>query len=170
MDSLHYQKPGVVVHTLVVDSRNHASGSPFKFTVDLAATGVGRYEHVLAVELKSLLFPKIANEPYVVMHVDEFERTVASTDAGTHGAFAVVPFDRSAVATGDLCMIKAGDHYPKVKWFKPALSSLGRFTVRFARHGGQTVSAGDVGNVSTVMFVLQVTTADPQAGVGVRRA
>lgn len=153
------------VHYLLIDNRDreNSSDSPYSFVINLDNVGRGRYENVLSVQLKTLVFPKILNETYVIVDIPEFSDNIHSSDNGAHRSFAVAFFDGvdapvdPPLAPGDRKPIKANDCHPQIKVFNPVLTSLSRLRVNFRKHGGALVTPADVGNVEDVNFLLEIT-------------
>jgi hypothetical protein len=173
----------VTKHTLFVDNRdrlalNEAQGgpatntAPYAFTISLDSLGRGRYENISSCELKELVFPKIANETYVVVDIEEFRDTYDSlntTDGANDPVFAIVYFDGVEGCTAD-CGMKTGDRKPSDDIvggnivFKPTLQTIRKLTCNFRKHGGSVVTMADVGNVENVSFVLEIKTVNKNVG------
>jgi hypothetical protein len=170
-----------VTNYLLVDNRDRDRGqddkgdftsntAPYSFTINLDETGRGRYEQVLSARLKTLVFPKILNETYVVIDIAEFSDALDSTDNGSHRCFSVAFFDGvdnqldPPMQPGDRKPIKSSDCHPQVKVFNPPLSTLSRLRVNFRKHGGQLVTKADVANVEGVSMLLEVTTLNRNLG------
>ena len=146
-----------VLHRLLVDSRDaQPGGTPFDFVVLLdGPLGAPRYSNVVSVELKALNFPKIEGEQYVIMEIAQLNQDQLSiSDAGLNNMFAVAFFETPL--TGDVKPLKGRDYYDKVLEVAPPIE-LERLNVKFRKHGGQTVQASDVANVSSVSFLLEIT-------------
>lgn len=157
-------------HILFVDNRDRPGApgsSPFSFTMPLTET----YENVVSVELRSLVFPKVADEMYVVVDIHELDGVMDSTDNANHRKFAVAFFDgidatdpSKRMRPGDRKAIKGVDFYQKVKLFNPPMAKLARLTVDFRTYGGRSVTAADTGDVVDASFILEITTANKNVG------
>lgn len=170
-------------HTLFVDNRNRlalnesqggpsTNTAPYAFTITLDALGRGRYENIASCELKELVFPKIANEMYVVVDIEEFRDTydsVNTTDGPNDPVFAIVYFDGFEGCSAG-CGMQMGDTKPSDDIvgghvvFKPTLQTIRKLTCNFRKHGGSLVTMADVGNVENVSFVLEIKTANKNVG------
>jgi len=157
-------------HILFVDNRDRPGApdsSPFSFTMPLTET----YENVISCELRSLVFPKVADEMYVVIDIREFDGVMDSTDNPNHRKFAVAFFDgidavdpSRCARPGDRKAIKGVDFYQKVKLFNPPMAKLSRLSIDFRTHGGQLVSPADTANVVDVSFILEIVTGNKNVG------
>lgn len=173
-------------HVLFVDNRDRnrafddkggyaTNTAPYCFTVNMEDIARGRFENVVSVEMKSLVFPKIADEPYVVVDIEEFRTgidTVNATDPRNDDVFAVAYFDgvtapsgaSGGMPAGDLKAIRGVDFYKKIVTFNPPLATLHKMNVNFKKYGGQKVTKADVANVEHVSFILEVVTANKNVG------
>jgi hypothetical protein len=158
--------PGIMRHRLFVDSGDCVANlSTFEFTVYLSdpfretSIGVARFERVKSVELKALAFPKIINEDYVIMDIQELndERLHSSNDAANR-AFAVMYFDANTLQPGEIKPMKGYDFYQKDISFNPIIPSLSKLTVKFLDKSGTIVSKVNTGNVNQCSFMLEITT------------
>lgn len=159
--------PRTVRHRLFIDNRDctDINTSPFSFKVYLSdpfrenSIGVARFERVASVELKALAFPKIANEHFVVMNVDELndDRLYSSNNAANR-SFAVAYFDADNMTSGVIKPIKGFDFYQKDLTFNPPLSTLSALTVSFKKADGTVVTGADTGNVKHCSFMLEIVT------------
>lgn len=141
-------------HTFFVDSRDvRDKDTDFSYTIDIPTP----YKNVLKIELKGLSFPKILDENYVIVDIDECRDRVESVDGGSADrSFAVCYFDK--IATGEVRPMRGADFDEKVYVFNPPLSKLGRINVRFKKHGGRVVTSSDVGNVLNHSLLFEITT------------
>jgi hypothetical protein len=148
--------------------------APYAFTVNMEDISRGRYENVVSCELKSLIFPKIDEESYVVVDIEEFQDAhdvVNSTNTNMDHVFAIANFDgvdatnpASGMQPGDRKPIRGIDFYKKIVNFNPPLASLHKLTCKFRKYGGNVVTKADVGNVENVSFILEVVTANKNVG------
>lgn len=162
--------PRLSVRRLFVDNRNRhigSSKSEFDFQIfmgnDERSVGIGGYENVVSVELKAISFPKVVNERYVIMRIDELKDSqLDSTCQAALGAFAIVYFDSDTLATGLVKPLKGVDFYQKQILFKPALDKLFRLSVRFMTSDGQVVTPSMTNNEKHISFMLEITTRPPR--------
>ena len=154
-------KAEVVVTRLLLDTRDFtANTGEFSGTFDLAASGNGRFENVIACELKGLAFPKISGERYVVVDAPVLnDNHLSSTNTSSDRAFAVCYFDGDALTPGIVKPMKGSDFYQKTIRFRPALNKLERIDVSFKKWDGNVVTASDVGGSANVQcsMLLEVT-------------
>lgn len=143
----------------------YPGGSPFQLTVylDDPFKGIGGTElhRVETIELKSLAFPKIANETYVIMDIEQLrdDRLISTNTTVVHG-FAVMYFDASTLPTGDIKPMKGMDFWQRDIVFRPIVPKLTTLSVTFKKPDGNIVSAADTGNVRECSFMLEITTLD----------
>ena len=156
-----------VVRRLFIDNRDRYDAthtSPFDFKIYLGndpdrSVGISGYENVVSVELKAVSFPKIANERYVIMSVDELnDNMLEATNSGTHNAFAIIYFDSDVLATGAVRPFKGSDFYQKQLLFRPPLAKLNTLSFKFLKHPGNVVTTSDTNNETHVSVVLEITT------------
>jgi len=156
-----------VVRRLFIDNRDRydaANTSPFDFKIYLGndpnrSVGISGYENVVSIELKAVTFPKIANERYVIMSIDELnDNVLEATNSGTHNAFAIVYFDSDLLAPGTVKPFKGSDFYLKQLLFRPPLAKLNTLSFKFLKHPGALVTTSDTNNETHVSVVLEITT------------
>tara|TARA_B100001996_G_C18667215_1_gene595319 strand:- start:1137 stop:1661 length:525 start_codon:yes stop_codon:yes gene_type:complete len=150
---------------LFIDARDYltASNTDLSFVVNLQDIGMPDYEEVEEVELKSIMFPKIAGEEYYILDIPEFTGRVHSTDNGSHDKFAVVYYDSSQTSAGDVKPMKGQDFDKKVHVFNPIKKRLSRFTVTFRKYGGDIITNTDIGSGDnykkiSMMFEFKIKT------------
>lgn len=161
------------VHRLFVDSRDrygYPAGSHYDFKVYLGndperSAGISGYENVTSVELKALAFPKVNNESYVILSVDELnDNMLESTCPAAHNAFAVVYFDSSAMSASQVKPQKGTDFYQKQLAFNPPLAKLNSLSIKFLKHDGNVVVAADTAGTETgVSLMFEITTKTNRA-------
>lgn len=155
------------VRRLFVDSRDrygYPAGSAYNFKVYLGndperSVGISGYENVTSVELKAVAFPKVANERYVIVSIDELnDDMLDATCSSAHNAFGIVYFDSDALAAGQVKPLKGVDFYQKQLLFRPPLAKLNSLSVKFLKHDGTAVGAADTGGAeANVSLVLEIT-------------
>ena len=156
-------KDYLVAKRLFIDNRDAdaTSISPFDFKVYLGSTGssgLSGYENVISVELKGVSFPKIANERYVIISIDELnDNLLDSTSQAAHNSFAIVYFDSDALAPGTVKPFKGSDFYMKQLLFKPPLAQLSKFTIKFLKHDGTVVTSSDTNGVTHASLLFEIT-------------
>lgn len=155
-------------HRFFIDNRDvtNVASSPFKFTVYLAdpfkdtSIGTVPLKRVETVELKALAFPKIANEAYVIMDVDELrDEHLVSTNDAANGSF-VMYFDSATMTTGTTKPMKGLDFWQRDVVFKPVIPTLSTLHVTFKKADGNVVSVADTANANVCSFMLEITTQD----------
>lgn len=159
-------QPTLLRHRLFVDSRDCVQTlTTFNFTVYLSdpfretSIGVARFERVKSVELKALAFPKIAENEYVIMDIEELnDERLHSSNPTANRSFAVMYFDADNLLTGAIKPMKGYDFYQKDISFNPIIPSLTKLTVSFKKPDGTVVATTDTGGVSHCSFMLEITT------------
>lgn len=155
-----------VVRRLFVDNRDRydsANASPFDFKMYFGndperSVGIAGYENVTSVELKAVTFPKIANERYVVMSVEELnDNMLDASSSSAHNCYAIIYFDSDTLATGAIKPLKGADFYQKQLFFSPPLSKLNRLSIKFLKYDGNVVSTSDTANVTQVSLLFEIT-------------
>ena len=152
-------KAEVVVTRLLLDSRDLVTSIPGQFsgTFNLASSGHGRFENVIACELKALAFPKVSNERYVTINIPTItDETLAATNSVTDRSFAVCYFDSDALLPGAVKPLKGSDFYQKTIRFRPAINKLERIDISFLKYGGNVVTSADVGGVANVQYSMML--------------
>jgi hypothetical protein len=165
-----------VVRRLMIDARDRfdvANTSPFDFRIYLDnafrsnSTGVSSYENVTSVELKALAIPKVADEPYVIVNIDECNDSVLDSTSNTaNRAYAVAYFDSDTMTTGTIKPIKGQDFYYKRAVLNPPLPRLDRMSIRFLKHDGTVVTLSDTANSSHVSLLFEITSVGSRRAVG----
>lgn len=151
-------------HRLLIDNRDRPgfpTSDPFSFIINLQNCGLGGYEHVLSCELKSCAFPKIANEAYVIVEIDELaERDLLESTAPglSNKSMAIVYFDNSSNTPGFVKPARGRDFTEQTVLFVPPKRRLDRLTINFRTHSGAIVSPADTGGVTDVSMLLEIVT------------
>lgn len=154
------------VSRLFVDNRdrhNASSVSPFDFRVYFGndpgrSVGISGYENVVSVELKAVAMPKVANEPYIILSIDELNDSMLdSTSRTAHNAFAVLYFDSDFMATGSVKPLKGTDFYQKILAYNPPIAKLKSMHVRFLKYDGNVVTTSDTNGNANVSLMFEVT-------------
>lgn len=156
---------GIMRHRLFVDSRDCVSNlTSFSFTVYLSdpfretSIGVARFERVKGVELKALAFPKTTDD-YVIMDIAELnDERLHSSNQTANRSFAVMYFDSSTMAVGDVKAMKGYDFYQKDIQFNPIIPSITKLTVSFRKPNNSVITVANTGNVNHCSFMLELTT------------
>lgn len=141
-------------HIFFVDSRDVPNKfGDFSYAIEIPTP----YKNVKSIELKGMSFPKIADENYVILEIDECKDRVESVDGGSADrTFAVCYFDK--MATGEVRPTRGADFDRKFYTFNPPLNRLGRIHVKFKKHGGSVVAASDVNGVTNHTLLFEITT------------
>lgn len=162
------------IHRLFVDARDRydsANSSPFNFRVYLDNahrdnhTGVSAYENVTSIEMKGLAIPKISNEPYVIVDIDECNDNVLdATNNPANGAFAIAYYDADTLSVGSVKPIKGIDYYQKKITFNPPIPRLDRLSIKFKKHDGNVITTSDTANGDHVSILFEITTSRQRRG------
>lgn len=151
------RKKSKTTRRLLIDSRDAETYEPFRFTVYLNRDiAIQRYTDVSCVELKLASIPKVEDEQYVVLDIEELrDSNLDASNPTAHESFAVVYFDNSRLATGTY---KPMDKFFSQKtYFTPPIGSIDRLTVSVRKPDGNLVSTSETGNNEHVSFLLDVT-------------
>lgn len=162
-----------VTKRLFIDSRDrfgYPASAPFDFKVYFGndperSVGIAGYENVMAVELKAVALPKVANERYVVMSVAELnDNMLEASSSAINDTFAIIYFDSDALATGTVKPLKGVDFYQKVLQFKPPLAKLNSLSIKFLKHDGNVVTTADTNGETHVSLLFEVTSKVARSG------
>src|SRR5210317_843455 len=129
-----------VQRRLFIDSRDASVYAPFDFTVKLDDdVSRGRYKNVESIELKAVTIPKIANEDYCVIDIEEMEDSNIDSSVPTlNNGFAVAYFDNSTLAAGDVKVVD-------------------KMKVKIRKHDGSVVSPSDTANSNNVTLLFELS-------------
>lgn len=155
----------VTVKRLFIDNRDRDTnfGSPFDFKIVFGndpdrSVGIAGYRNIVSAELKAIAFPKVANERYVIVSIEELkDNMLDSSTSAAQDAFAIVYFDSDTLATGAVKPLKGVDFYQKSIVFKSPLAKLDSLTIKFLKHDGSVVTLADTNNVSHVSLLFEIT-------------
>ena len=162
--------PPQIVKTfrLFIDNRDRHEGTPFDFKVKFGSAtatqptisnSITPYENIQSMELRGVAFPKIANEPYVILSIEELnDDMLDATCPAAHRAYAIIYFDTDALAPGVIKPLKGVDFYQKLVKFKPPISRLNRLSIKFLKYDGSIVTTTDTNNVNSATLMFEVTT------------
>lgn len=141
-------------HIFFVDSRDVQNKyEDFSYAIEIPTP----YKNVKSIELKGMSFPKIADENYVILEIDECKDRVESVDGGSaNRTFAVCYFDK--LDTGEVRPTRGADFDRKFYTFNPPLNKLGRINIRFKKHGGNVVTTSDVNGFINHTLLFEITT------------
>ena len=140
---------------IMIDNRDFVSGNPFAFTVNFDDIH-GRYMDVRSAELKAISFPKVANEMYVVMSIDEINGNMDCLNTRTDQAFAVVFFDCQSMPAGETKAYKGADFYSKRNMLSPS-KNLDKMHITFSKYGGGTITPSDTAGQTNVSFIIELS-------------
>jgi len=140
------------VRTLFIDSRDHVTTDFFTYTVKLdssdatyneidSAVFPGGYRNVQAVRLRCFDFPKILNENYVVLDIEDFRDNLDSTNDISHQATSILHFERSTQQVGES---KPNCEANMDITFNPPLPKLSQLRISFKTYNGE-ISNSDLG-------------------------
>lgn len=151
-------------HRILIDNRDrvgYPASDPFEFVVNLHEAGMSGFDYVTSAELRSLSFPKIDGEQFVIVEVKELadRELLQSTSPGlSNRSFACVYFDNGGMAPGALKPARGRDFLEQVVTFSPPKRQLNRLSVSFKTHSGAAVSPSVTGGVTDVSMVLEIVT------------
>lgn len=153
------REPVTVTRRLLIDSRDADANlyAPFNFTIKLDPDiSINSYKNIQTVELKLASIPRVANEQYVILDIQELrESNLDASNQAANESFAVVYFDNSSLAPG---AYKPMDKFFSQKtMFSPPIGSIDRLRVSIKKQDGNLVSLADTANVEDVSFMLDVT-------------
>lgn len=153
------RKASTYTRRLLIDSRDADPGvyQPFRFSIRLDRNmSRERYQNIRCVELKLASIPKVANEQYVVLDIQELrDSNLDASNQTSHESFAVVYFDNSNLTPG---AYKPMDKFFSQKtYFSPPISSIDRITVTLRKPDGSIVDVSETGGQHHVSFLLDVT-------------
>lgn len=141
-------------HIFFVDSRDIEKTHPFDYTIVIDTP----FKNVHSIELKGISFPKIQNEHYVILDIDECKDRLVSIDgSASHRSFAIMYFDKSD--TGGVIPLRGTDFDRKLYVFKPELAKMGKLHIRFKTYSGKVVQPGDVNGVVDHTLLFELTTS-----------
>lgn len=140
-------------HIFFVDSRNVIKTNDFQYDIIMDTP----FKNVHSIELKGISFPKVRDEQYVIIDIEECKDRVESIDnSAAHRSFAVCYFDK--LNTGEVRPMRGADFDKKYYAFNPVLSRLGKLRVSFKKYDGSLVSSADVNGVVDHTMLFQITT------------
>lgn len=143
-------KTEIVTRRLLVDNRDKASGTAFDFTVNFT-----EYEHIVSAELKMAAIPKVHDEAYVVLDIDQLnDLTLNATNTVGLRSYAIAYFDSSSLSDGDVKPIK--DFWGQKTTYTPPIRKLDKLSVRILKPDGTTVTASDTGSKTNVSLLLEL--------------
>ena len=112
------------------------------------------YDHVTKVELLGISFPKIENEVYFILCIDELENNIDSSDNnGSRDSFAVIYYDNQSVSIGSVKPLKGKDFCSKVYEFKTYKDNFNKMRIKFKKYGGEIINMKNhFGSESAAIF------------------
>jgi hypothetical protein len=142
-------KTEIVTRRLLVDNRDRAAeGSAFDFTVNFT-----EYEHVVSAELKMASIPKVANESYVVLDIDQLnDLTLNATNIVGLRSYAIAYFDSSLLSAGDVKPIK--DFWAQKSVYAPPIRKLDKLSIKVLKPDGSAVDPATDTNAKTNVSLL----------------
>ena len=150
-------------HMVLVDNRDRVdtSSSPFDFVVDFPSLGLQPFKNVTSVALKGVGFPKVMNEDYVLIDIEELNGGTSFVTSATNlgsGIFGSMYFDSSALNPGDVRPKFGTEVYSDPIPFQPALSQLSKLRIKFRKQSGAIVTTADTAGVDRASLVLGIVT------------
>lgn len=145
-----------VKNVFFVDSRDIQAKdkiSDFEYSIVFDTT----FKNVHSIELKGISFPKIANENYVILDIDECKDRLGSIGgSAADRTFSIVYFDN--VSTGVIRPMRGADFDQKKYKFNPVASKLGKIQIKFKKQDGSVVTQNDVNNVTNHTLLFEIVT------------
>lgn len=142
-------------HIFFVDSRDVTKSNPFQYDILMDTP----FKNVYSIELKGLSFPKVNDEQYVIMDIDECKDRVESIDnSASHRSFAVCYFDK--LNTGEIRPMRGADFDRKYYEFNPMMNKLGKLRISFRKYDGSIVTPVDVNGVIDHTLLFEITTSN----------
>lgn len=142
-----------ISHIFFVDSRDVSKTNDFQYDILMDTP----FKNVHSIELKGISFPKVNNEQYIIIDIDECKDRVESVDnSASHRSFAVCYFDK--LNTGDVRPMRGADFDTKYYEFKPIVSKLGKLRISFRKYNGDVVTSGDVNGVVDHTLLFEIFT------------
>lgn len=142
-------------HIFFIDSRDVNKTKDFQYDILMETP----FKNVCSIELKGLSFPKVQNEQYVIIDIDECKDRLTSVDnSASHRSFAVCYFDK--LNTGEVRPMRGADFDQKKYEFKPVVNKLGKLRISFKKYNGEIITSGDVNGVLDHTLLFEVTTFD----------
>tara|TARA_Y100000389_G_C17470594_1_gene530212 strand:+ start:5469 stop:6041 length:573 start_codon:yes stop_codon:yes gene_type:complete len=140
-------------HIFFVDSRDVTKANDFQYDILMDTP----FKNVHSIELKGLSFPKVNNEQYIIIDIDECKDRVESVDnSASHRSFAVCYFDK--LNTGDVRPMRGADFDRKYYEFKPVVSKLGKLRISFRKYDGSVITPNDVNGVIEHTLLFEIIT------------
>lgn len=143
---------------LFIDSRDATrTTAAFDFGINFRDLGLAAIENVVSAEIKVLAMPKVANESYAIIDIEELnDSNFDASNTPADMSFAVVHFDTSLLSAGDVKPIK--DFYSQRTEFNPPLAKLDRLNIKVRRHDGSVISTANTGGITTFSMLLEIAT------------
>ena len=127
------------------DATVHPSGS--SFSIDLPK----EYKNVYSIELIQAIIPdqnNVTQEPYLVLHIDETESTMAAIDKNTADAFAILMLSAPPLVPGSFISIDARIHENTILYYTTPKARLSRMTVTITDADGDVFEFGGDGTTA----------------------
>ena len=119
---------------------------------------VPTYDQCSQAEILAVNLPKISNELYFVLDIDEFQNSFHSTNDGIHDKFATLFFDD--LPDGSSKPLKGSDFAAKISKFNPIKQSLNKLQIKFRKYGGNIISPFDINPNYPAINTLSSLTLD----------
>jgi len=157
--------PGLKTRRVLIDNRDRiaASKSAFDFIVDFSDFD-DTYRNVSSVTLLGASIPKVANEDYCLVDIEEMNHNQLETSSGNYSmpGSDVIFFDSSLLTAGQVKPIEGHRFCPKKYAFDPPLTHLRSLHVRILKHAGTkgapptVISAADTGGVDRLSLLFEI--------------
>jgi len=147
------------VSTIFVDSRSVPSaGDPFNYRVVFGEVGIPHFKGVTKIELKGISFPKVENEDYVLLKLNDLNTSFWSSDGSSQKTdlFAVIYFDNSSLPTGTRKPSKGSDFTEKMVEFDGGIF-LAYLHLEFTLFNGEPITTAKTNDISNHSVILEIT-------------
>jgi hypothetical protein len=120
--------------------------------------GIPHFKNVSKIELKGISFPKVENEDYVCLKLNDLNTSFWTSDGSCQQSdlFSIIYFDSSALPTGTRKPGKGADFYQKVVQFDSVIY-LTHVHVQFSLYNGEKITLDKTNGVSDHTLILEIT-------------
>lgn len=146
------------VSTVFIDSRSrNDEDSAFNYKLTFSDIGLPPFKNVTKIELKAISFPKVQNEDYVLLKINDLNTSFWTSDGATQQTdiFSVIYFDNSLMVDGVKKPAKGSDFYQKIVQLDGIYLSF--FHIQYSLYNGQEVTVDKTNNIVENSLVLEIT-------------
>jgi hypothetical protein len=113
---------------------------------------------VSKIELKGISFPKVENEDYILLKLNDLNTSFWSSDGSSQKTdlFAVIYFDNSSLITGTRKPSKGSDFTQKMVEFDGGVF-LSYLHIQFTLFNGEQITTDKTNNVDNHSLILEIT-------------